>query len=223
LSQSNASGAGSLLNSGGGAADGGGSSFANLQAQLNMNNSSANSLAAAAGGNASMASLLGNASGISSVSGANRAAGSVSTPSGLSAVSAANLASLLRQESHTGLSALRMKDGLTQRNTSVDDFLSLMAAGDIPHQDASLLNVPLMQQQRQNQQGQENTAQQLLAQQLLQAGNAGSLSSATLSNLLASRSVGSFVQQQQLAGSKRSLEDLGGGGFDEQGNPKRSG
>ena len=40
-----------------------------------------------------------------------------------------------------------MQDGLNQRNSSsVDDFLSLIAAGDIPHQDANLLNVPLMQQ-----------------------------------------------------------------------------
>ena len=40
-----------------------------------------------------------------------------------------------------------MQEGLNQRNSSVDDFLSLVAAGDIPHQDPSLLNVPLMQQQ----------------------------------------------------------------------------
>jgi hypothetical protein len=57
--------------------------------------------------------------------------------------SAVSLANLLRQDSHTGLSALRVQDGLNHRNTSVDDFLSLMAAGDIPHQDASMLNMPL--------------------------------------------------------------------------------
>jgi hypothetical protein len=74
--------------------------------------------------------------------------------------SALNLARFLRPESSTGLSALRMQDGLNQRNSSsVDDFLSLIAAGDIPHQDASLLNVPFMQQQ--------DAATKLLAQQQL--------------------------------------------------------
>jgi hypothetical protein len=74
--------------------------------------------------------------------------------------SALNLARFLRPESSTGLSALRMQDGLNQRNSnSVDDFLSLIAAGDIPHQDANLLNVPLMQQQ--------DTAAKLIAQQQL--------------------------------------------------------
>jgi hypothetical protein len=77
--------------------------------------------------------------------------------------SALNLARLLRPESSTGLSALRMQDGLSQRNSSsVDDFLSLVAAGDIPHQDPSLLNVPLMQQQ-------DAAAKLLAQQQLLQA------------------------------------------------------
>jgi hypothetical protein len=77
--------------------------------------------------------------------------------------SALNLARFLRPESSTGLSALRMQDGLSQRNSSsVDDFLSLVAAGDIPHQDPSLLNVPLMQQQ-------DAAAKLLAQQQLLQA------------------------------------------------------
>lgn len=62
------------------------------------------------------------------------------------------LANMLRTDSSTGLTALRMQDGLVQRNSSVDDFLSLVASGDIPHQDPHLLNVPLqsvMQQQKQ--------------------------------------------------------------------------
>jgi hypothetical protein len=209
----------------------GGESFVNLQAQLemNLNGGSTNTLAAAAAaaaaGNASMASLLGSAGGISSnsIHGGNNGLsstigfGSQSNP--LSGSSVADLANLLRHDSHTGLSALRMKDGMPQRNSSVDDFLSLMAAGDIPHQDASLLNVPLMQQQRQNQSSQELAAHQL-AQQLLQVGNSGSMSNAALANLLASRSmgsIGSLVQQQQqqqlnqftLSGSKRSLHDIG--------------
>jgi len=66
--------------------------------------------------------------------------------------SALSLANLFRNDSSTGLTALRMQDGLNQRNTSVDDFLSLVAAGDIPHQDPSLLNMSLMQQQQQQQQ-----------------------------------------------------------------------
>jgi hypothetical protein len=49
---------------------------------------------------------------------------------------------MLRVNSSTGLTALRMQDGLGQRNSSVEDFLSLMASGDIPHQDPNLLNVP---------------------------------------------------------------------------------
>ena len=66
-----------------------------------------------------------------------------------------------------------MQDGLDQRNSSVDDFLSLVAAGDIPHQDPSLLNVPLMQQQQQQgaQSGGQSAASLLAQQQLLaQAG-----------------------------------------------------
>merc|ERR1711957_356281 len=57
--------------------------------------------------------------------------------------SALNLASMFRNDSSTGLTALRMQDGLTGRNSSVDDFLSLVASGDIPHQDPHMLNVPL--------------------------------------------------------------------------------
>ena len=87
--------------------------------------------------------------------------------------SALSLANLFRADSGTGLSALRMQDGLNQRNSSVDDFLSLVAAGDIPHQDASLLNLSLMQQQQQQQgvgQGDRHqSAASLLQQQLLQA------------------------------------------------------
>jgi hypothetical protein len=82
--------------------------------------------------------------------------------------SALNLARFLRPESSTGLSALRMQDGLNQRNSSsVDDFLSLVAAGDIPHQDPNLLNVPLMQQQ-------DAAAKLLAQQQLLRASGSAS-------------------------------------------------
>lgn len=85
--------------------------------------------------------------------------------------SALSLANMLRADSSTGLTALRMQDGLDQRNSSVEDFLSLVAAGDIPHQDPSLLNVPLMQQQQGGQSGAQAAATLLAQQQLLaQAG-----------------------------------------------------
>jgi len=60
---------------------------------------------------------------------------------------------LRADNSSTGLSALRNSDGLNSRNTtSVEDFLSLMATGDIPHQDPNVLNLPLSQLQQQQQQ-----------------------------------------------------------------------
>lgn len=97
--------------------------------------------------------------------------------------SAMNFASFLRPDSSTGLSALRMQDGLNQRNSSsVDDFLSLVAAGDIPHQDPNLLNVPLMQQQ-------DAAAKLLAQQQLLQQVSGNS----DLANAFASRSFGNMA------------------------------
>lgn len=98
------------------------------------------------------------------------------------AASALNLANMLRTDSSTGLTALRMQDGLAQRNSSVDDFLSLVASGDIPHQDPHMLNVPLqnvLQQQQQNNQSGAHAAATYLAQQqiLAQAANNGDASS----------------------------------------------
>jgi len=98
------------------------SSTANLQSLLHSMNSGN-------GGSTSMSSILG---------GNNH--------------SAASLANLLQRadNSATGLSALRNPDGLGGRNTtSVEDFLSLVAAGDIPHQDPAVLNLPLSQLQQQ--------------------------------------------------------------------------
>ena len=65
-----------------------------------------------------------------------------------------------------------MQDGLAQRNTSVDDFLSLVASGDIPHQDPHMLNVPLQTvlQQQQNQNEQQH--KQHVQQDACAAGNA---------------------------------------------------
>jgi hypothetical protein len=146
--------------------------------------------------------------------------------------SAVSLANFLRQDSSTGLSALRMQDGLNQRNSSVDDFLSLVAAGDIPHQDPSLLNVPLMNQQ-QGGSSQEQTSK-LLQQQLLQAQASGN---SALANALASRSVASMqsfgseaqmnstspgtaalaMAQARANDAKRKYDDYG----DDQGSAKR--
>lgn len=107
--------------------------------------------------------------------------------------SALSLANLLRDNSSTGLSALRQQDGINQRNSSVDDFLSLVAAGDIPHQDASLLNIPLMHQQHQQQYGNNQSGAQaaatLLAHQQLLAQVGGS-NSALASALAQSGSFG---------------------------------
>ncbi|CAJ1953556.1 unnamed protein product [Cylindrotheca closterium] len=106
--------------------------------------------------------------------------------------SAASLANLLRENSSTGLTALRMQDGLNNRNSSVEDFLSLVAAGDIPHQDPSLLNVPLMHHQ-QNTNGDNmsrpGSAAAVLAQQRLLAQATGN---PALANAIASRSFGSL-------------------------------
>ena len=167
--------------------------------------------------------------------------------SGNPSASAINLANLLRTDSSTGLTALRMQDGLAQRNTSVDDFLSLVASGDIPHQDPHLLNVPLqsvMQQQAAagNPSGAQKAAATYLAQQqlLAQAATGGSNSiSDSLGNLAANSSVQNLLSQLAAsqgtsAGSltaaallghdsvrqKRKLDDSSGP-IDTQGDSKR--
>lgn len=205
----------------------------NTSSSANLNNL-LQSLQGNNSGNLSAASLLGAANGQSAVSLANLLRQDSS--SGLSALR--NV-----QDSSTGLSALRMQDGLNQRNSSVDDFLSLVAAGDIPHQDPSLLNVPLMQQQQQQgqQQGQDAAAKLLAQQQILQQASGNS----ALANALASRSFGSMhsalqgaggssnqmsasasaaalamAQAQAGGGSKRKLNELAGS-FSGQGDSKR--
>ena len=110
------------------------------------------------------------------------------------AASAASLANLLRDNSSTGLSALRMQDGFNQRNSSVEDFLNLVADGYIPHQDPSLLSVPLMHHQQNNGQGvgggNDAAALQLAQQQLL----AQATGNSQLANALASRSFGNLAR-----------------------------
>ena len=147
-------------------------SASNLEAfmrSLSNNNMNANGEADAGANNSNLQSLLqgmsngnlvGAANSMSSLIGAGGAGGT-------NAASAASLANMIREnQSSTGLSALRSQDGTYNRNTSVEDFLSLMAAGDIPHQDASLLNLPLSQLQQIQQ-------QQLQQQQGSNGGNKG--------------------------------------------------
>lgn len=157
------------------------------------------------------------------------------------AASALSLASMLRADSSTGLSALRMQDGLNQRNTSVDDFLSLVTSGDIPHQDP-LLSVPLIHQQQQQAGGTANQSAALLAQQQLLA-QATSSGNTALANAIRSGSLGNLKnaaqQQQQSAGAgqlglaqamqtsgsssalKRKLQDLEAGSLEMQGVAKK--
>jgi len=109
---------------------------------------------------------------LQSVQGMNNAEGNNAPNLFGNAASALNLANMLRTDSSTGLTALRMQDGLAQRNSSVDDFLSLVASGDIPHQDPHMLNVPLqsvLQHQQQNNQSGAQVAATYLAQQQLLA------------------------------------------------------
>lgn len=130
------------------------------------------------------------------------------------AASALNLADMLRTDSSTGLTALRLQDGLAQRNTSVDDFLSLVANGDIPHQDPHMLNVPLQTVLQQSQKSGASAAQYLAQQQLLAqaAGNTNSslsqriASLGGLGNSSAASLLSQYTQQQQQAQQNQSQQ-----------------
>jgi len=173
-----------------------------------------NGLGGSGGSNANFGNLL------QSMQSLNSAASLLGSGNDLSAANAMSLANLLRNDSSTGLTALRMKDGLAERNSSVDDFLSLIASGDIPHQDSHLLNLPLQNMLQQQQAAQQNNsgahaAVNLLAQQqlLAQAANKGlgNISAASLLNQISAVGSGnsstaatnaaaaSFAQQQQQA------------------------
>jgi len=142
-----------------------------------------NKLQGNAGSNATFNNLLQNVQGMNNVDGNN-----ASNLFG-NAASAVNLVNMLRTDSSTGLTALRVQDGLAQRNSSVDDFLSLVASGDIPHQDPHLLNVPLqsvLQQQHQNNQSGAQAAATILAQQQLLAQAANNVNGSSFSQKMAS-------------------------------------
>jgi hypothetical protein len=145
--------------------------------------------------------------------------------------SAVSLANLLRPtDSSTGLTALRMQEGLNQRNSSVDDFLSLVAAGDIPHQDPSLLNIPLMHQQAAAANGDPQAAAYLAQRQFLaKAAQSRSFQnlggSAPGGNIMSSTSAAAFAamaasRSESSNQLKRKLLDLEGV-FESQGSGKR--
>ena len=212
-------------NNGGG---GGGNSNANFNTLLQSMQSNLNNLGNS--GNSTNSFL--NASG-------NRDSHSHHDPPGNSAnniSSAVNLANLLRpQDSSTGLTALRMQEGLNQRNSSVDDFLSLVTAGDIPAQEQSILSVPLMAQQQAAANGDPQAAAFLAQRQLLaraaQSGSfgnlAGSLGSlggnSSSNNLNSSSSAAAFAMAARSESSnqlKRRLQEMEGA-FENQGSGKR--
>jgi hypothetical protein len=83
-------------------------------------------------------------------------------------------------ESSTGLSKLRAVGGLdSSHHNSVEDFLSLMTSGDIPHEDANMLNLPL-----QKVMGSGSLSSKLSQHQLLKLASRASLAKlASKSNL----------------------------------------
>ena len=180
------------FNGNNGSTSNGGISHANLQSLLqNMQNGSSMSSLFASNNNNN--GMMGSSSGTQN----NNAQSSV-----------ASLANLLRDSSSTGLSALRMQDGFSsQRNSSVEDFLNLVADGYLPHPEPSLLSVPLMQHQQQLQHQQQqsgsngNDSDALLAQHQQQqqqlfaqaAAAAAATGNSQLANALSSRSFGSLA------------------------------
>lgn len=185
--------------------------------------------AGAADSNADFNALLRSLQSNSNLAGAGASANNLF--GSMSGSSAMNLASMLRTDSSTGLTALRVQDGLAQRNTSVDDFLSLVANGDIPHQDPHLLNVPLqsvMQQQAAaaaaaaggNQAAGAYLAQLQQQQQHASLGNlAGNASVQNLLSQLAAGSAGNLAaaalmgeQAGAAAGGSRKKRKLDGDG-----------
>lgn len=151
--------------------------------------------------NASFSNLLqnlsGNLSSVGNVDGSMDNMHNLLNPS--NPLSTLSIANMLHGDSSTGLSAMRMKDGLVQRNSSVDDFLSLVASGDIPHQDPHMLNMPL-QSVMQQQGSAQVAAATLLAQQQFfaqaaAAGHAGNSSYALSEAIRASSTPFSFLNQ----------------------------
>ena len=219
----------------------------NLLRSLSSNNVKKDGGGAGTGGdlgtsNADFNQLLKSLQSTNSLAGAGASANNLF--GSMSGTSAMNLASMLRTDSSTGLTALRMQDGLAQRNTSVDDFLSLVANGDIPHQDPHMLNVPLqsvMQQQQATaavqQGGGMNPAAQQAAgaclaqlQQQQQNGSLASLGSlagnASVQNLLSQLAAGSASNLAAAAlmgeqagatiGQKRKLDGAGQQGWNKR-------
>ncbi len=102
-----------------------------------------------------------------------------------------------RAESATGFSKLRVKDGLSNGG-SVEDFLSLMASGDIPHQDPGLLNVPLQKVMQQHGVGAASVLKRKLSTQQLSA-LASRISRSRLAGSAANTKEGSALKKQRRA------------------------
>jgi len=102
-----------------------------------------------------------------------------------------------RAESVTGFSKLRVKDGISNGG-SVEDFLSLMASGDIPHQDPGLLNVPLQKVMQQHGVGAASVLKRKLSQQQLSA-LASRISRSRLASATANTKEGSALKKQRRA------------------------
>eukprot|EP00984_Skeletonema_dohrnii_P011849 scaffold4756_cov124-Skeletonema_dohrnii-CCMP3373.AAC.4 len=96
-----------------------------------------------------------------------------------------------------GFSKLRVKDGISNGG-SVEDFLSLMASGDIPHQDPGLLNVPLQKVMQQHGVGAASVLKRKLSQQQLSA-LASRISRSRLASATANTKEGSALKKQRRA------------------------
>ena len=75
-------------------------------------------------------------------------------------------------ESSTGFSQLRSNnDGQHGKHNSVEDFLSLVSSGDIPHQDPTMLSVPLQNVMQQAGIGGRGSKRKLSQQRLVALAN----------------------------------------------------
>jgi len=89
-----------------------------------------------------------------------------------------------RHESSTGFSQLRVEDGLANgSHNSVEDFLSLVESGDIPHQDPNMLKVPLQRVMQQSGIGSKGSKRRLSQHQLVALASRLAGSSTNLSEM----------------------------------------
>ena len=112
-------------------------------------------------------------------------------------------------ESSTGLSKLRAINGLNPGvHSSVEDFLSLMATGDLPHEDTAMLNAPLKKVI-----GSSDSSSKMSQHQLLKLASRASLAKLASKDTLLSESLSdladvcSSVQQSNGSLKKRKRGD----------------